>query len=137
MLRNLAQARKLHSQPLRDKLASVARCPWPTETVMDEGREFTLESADLLENECGAHRKIVISRNPQANSMIELCHQTLTNMVFARQTRDKHDLDPELGQHGVLAARQKAENSVVGTTSHATPPQLVFGCDGLLDTSRA
>ena len=104
---------------------------------MDEGREFALESADLLESKCRTHRKIVTSRNPRANSMIELCHQTLTNMVFARQTRDKHDLDPELGQHGVLAARQKAENSVVGTTSHATPPQLVFGCDVMLGASRA
>jgi len=36
----------------------LTRCPWPTEIVMDEGREFALEVADLLKSEHGAHRNL-------------------------------------------------------------------------------
>jgi len=66
--------------------------PWPTEIVMDKGREFALEVADLLETKCGMHCKIVTSRNLQANSMFDWCHQTLANMICTRQTREKRDL---------------------------------------------
>jgi len=65
--------------------------------VMDKGTEFALETADLLKSECGVHHKIIVSRKPQGNSMIERCHQTLANMLGARQTREKHNLDPEFG----------------------------------------
>ena len=67
--------------------------------------------------------------------MIERCYQTLANMIRTRQTRDKHDLDPEFGWSGVLAACRKAMNSTVHATSCATPSQLVFGRDALLNVS--
>jgi len=102
---------------------------------MDKGREFALEVADLLKSECGVHRTIITSRNPQANSMIEQCHQTLANMIRTRQIRDKYDLDPEFGWSGVLAACRKAMNSTVHTTSRATRSQLVCGRDALLNVS--
>jgi len=81
------------------------------------------------------HHKIITSGNLQANSMIERCNQTLANMIRTRQTRDKHDLDPEFGWSGVLAACRKAMNSTVHATSCATPSQLVFGRDALLNVS--
>jgi len=102
---------------------------------MDKGTEFALETADLLKSERGVHRKIIASRKPQVNSMIEQCHQTLANMLGARQTREKRNLDPEFGWSGVLAACRKAVNSAVHTTSLATPSQLVFGRNALLDVS--
>jgi len=113
----------------------LTQYPWPTEIVMDKGREFALEVADLLKSEYGIHHKIIASRNPQANSMIERCHQTLANMICTRQIRDKHNLDPEFGWSGVLAACRKAMSSTVHTTSRATPSQLVFGRDALLNVS--
>jgi len=113
----------------------LTRHPWPTEIVMDNGREFAPEVADLLVSECGTHRKIVASGNPQANSMTEWCHQTLANMIRTRQMRDKNDLDPEFGWSSELAACRKAMNSAVHTTSRAAPSQLVFGCDAPLDVS--
>jgi len=115
--------------------SSLTRHPWPMEIVMDKGREFALEVADLLKSECGVHHKIVTSRNPQANCMIERCHQTLANMICTWRMRDKHDLDPEFGWSGVLAACRKAMNSTVHTTSRATPSQLVFGWGALLNVS--
>jgi len=117
------------------EISWLTQCPWPTEIVMDKGREFALEVADLLKSEHGIHRKTITSRNPQANSMIEQCHQTLANMIRTRQIRDKHDLDPEFGWSGVLAACRKAMNSTVHTTSRATPSQLVFGRNALLNVS--
>jgi len=109
------------------EISWLTQHPWSTEIVMDKGREFALEVADLLKSECGAHRKIVTSRNPQANSMVERCHQTLANMIHTRQIGDKHDFDPEFGWSGMLAACGKAMNSTVHPTSRATLSQLVFG----------
>jgi len=117
------------------EMSWLTRHPWPTEIVMDEGREFAPEVADLLKSECGTHCKTVTSGNPQASSMIERCHQTLANMIRTRQTKDKNDLDPEFGWSGMLAACRKAMNSTVhaSTTSRATKSQLVFGRDALLN----
>jgi len=56
-------------------------------------------------------------------------------MICTRQIRDKHNLDPEFGWSGVLAACRKAMNSTVHTTSRATLSQLVFGRDALLNVS--
>jgi len=117
------------------EISWLARYPWPTEIVMDKEREFALEVADLLKSKCGIHRKIITSRNPQANSRIERCHQTLANMIRTWQIRDKHDLDPEFGWSGMLAACRKAMNSTVHTTSRATPSQLVFVRDALVIVS--
>ncbi len=49
----------------------LTRCPWPTEIVMDRGKEFAAEVREALKHECSIHRKIITTRNPQANSMIE------------------------------------------------------------------
>jgi len=58
----------------------LTRCPWPTEMTMDKEKEFAREVSKTLQNEHGVERKIVTSRNPQLNSMIERCHKTLHNM---------------------------------------------------------
>jgi len=102
---------------------------------MDKAREFALEVADLLKSQYGIHCEIITSQNSRANSMIERCHQTLANMICTRQIKDKHDLDPEFGWSSMLAACRKAMNSTVHTTSRATPSQLVFGRDALLNVS--
>jgi len=58
----------------------LSRHPWPTEIAMDKGTEFAAEASDTLKNECGIHRKIVTSRNPESSSMIERCHKMLHNV---------------------------------------------------------
>jgi len=55
----------------------LTRHPWPAETTVDKGREFAREVSETLQNECGIKWKIVTSRDPQSNSMIERCHKTL------------------------------------------------------------
>jgi len=102
---------------------------------MDKGKEFAREVSETLKNEYGVKRKIVTSRNPQSNSMIERCHKTLHNMIRSAQIKDKRDLDSLLGFKGVLAACRKAMNSTVHTAARATPTQLVFGRDAMLNAS--
>jgi len=80
----------------------LTRCPWPTEIAMVKGREFARgEVSETLENEHGVKRKIVASRSPQSNSMIERCHRTLHNMIRSAQIKDKRDLDSLLGFKGI------------------------------------
>jgi len=102
---------------------------------MDKGREFAREVSETLTNEYGIKRKIITSRNPQGNSVIERCHKTLYNMIHSAQIKDKRDLDSFFGFKGVLAACWKAMNSTVYTTACATPTQLAFGRDAMLNAS--
>jgi len=113
----------------------LSRYPWPMEITMDKGSEFAAEVRDTLKKEYGFVRKIITSRNPQSNSIIEQCHKTLHNMIRSAQITDKRDLDEFFGFQGVLAACRKAMNSTVHTTSRATPTQLVFGHDAMLNAS--
>jgi len=111
------------------------RHPWPTETTMDKGREFTREVSETLQNEHGVKRKIITSHDPQSNSMIERCHKTRHNVIRSAQIKDKRDTDSLLSFKGVLAACQKAMNSTVHTTARATPAQLVFGRGAMLNAT--
>jgi len=113
----------------------LSRYPWPMENAMDKGSEFAAEVWDTLKNKYGFVRKIITSQNPQSNSIIERCHKTLHNMICSAQIMDKRDLDEFFGFQGILAACRKAMNSTVHTTSRATPTQLVFGRDAMLDAS--
>ena len=52
-----------------------------------------------------------------------------------RDIRGKDDIDPDFGWTGVLSAVRHAVRSLVHTTTRATPTQLVFGRDALLNVS--
>jgi hypothetical protein len=56
-------------------------------------------------------------------------------MIRVQNIRDKHDLDKDFGWTGVLSAIRQAVRSLVHTTTRATPTQLVFGRDALLNVS--
>jgi len=101
----------------------LTRHPWPAETTVDKGREFAREVSETLQNECGIKWKVVTSRDPQSNSMIERCHKTLHNMIRSAQIKDRRDLDSLLGFKGALVACRKAVNSAVHTAARATPAQ--------------
>jgi NADH:ubiquinone oxidoreductase subunit len=111
----------------------LTRYPWPTEVVMDRGREFAAEVRDALKDEYGITRKVITTRNPQANAMVERVHQTLGNLIRAAQITGKSDLDEDFGWKGILAACRQAVRSTVHTTTKATPTQLVFGRDAILN----
>ena len=66
--------------------------------------------------------------------MIERAHQVIHNMIRSLEIRGAKDLD-DYGWDGVLAAVRQAMRSTVHTTNRATPTQLVFGRDALLNVS--
>ena len=82
-----------------DKIANrleftwLTRYPWPTEVVMDRGRELAAEVHETLKNECRINRKMITTRNPQANSIIERVHQVIHNMIRSIGIRDDRDLE--------------------------------------------
>ena len=111
------------------------RYPLPTEVVMDRGREFKAEVEQMLRDEYGITRKVITTRNPQANAMVERCHKTISNLIRTLKITKKSDLEPYGTWDGALSAVAKAYRGTVHTTLDATPTQLVFGRDAILNVS--
>jgi transposase InsO family protein len=105
------------------------RYPWPTQIVMDRGKEFMGDIKTLLQS-YGITRKPITTRNPQANAMVERAHQTLHNMISSQQIKTKDDL-PNGTWDGILSAVAFAMRATVHTTTQATPSQLVFNRDAI------
>ena len=102
---------------------------------MDRGREFAKEVSSALKNQCGIERELITTRNPQANSIVERIHQVVGDMIRTRDIRSRDDLDKDFPWLGILSAVRHAVRSLVHTTTRATPTQLVFGRDALLNVS--
>ncbi len=66
--------------------------------------------------------------------MVERAHQTIGNMIRANQIRDSRDL-PDGSWTGILSAVGFAMRATVHTTNKATPSQLVFGRDAILNVN--
>ena len=115
------------------EFAWLTRYPWPTEIIMDRGSEFAAEVSDTIRNEYGITRKLITTRNPQANSIVERIHQVIHNMIRTAGIEGKADLDPHFQWQGILSAVRQAVRSTVHTTTRATPTQLVFGRDAILN----
>ena len=105
------------------------------EIIKDGGREFAAEVSAMIRDECGINKKLIATRNPQANSIVERVHKTVHNMIRTTGIRDKDDVEARFGFSGILSAVRRAVNSTVHTTMRATPTQLVFGRDALLNVS--
>jgi hypothetical protein len=73
-------------------------------------------------------------RNPQANSIIERVHQTIGNMIRSFQL-GQLEIDEDDPFSGVLAAMMFATRATYHMTTQATPIQLVFGRDAILNTN--
>ena len=106
------------------------RYPWPSQVVMDRGREFMGDVIRLLTKDYGIQRKPITTRNPQANSIVERAHQTLHNMIRTQRIRSKNDLANGTW-NGLLSAVAFAMRATLHTTARATPMQLVFQRDAI------
>jgi transposase InsO family protein len=109
----------------------LVRYPRPTEVIMDRGREFYREVQQTLRDDYGITRKLITTRNPQANAMVERAHQTLHTMLSTMQLGQGEDVHETWS--GVLAAVGFAMRATVHTTTRATPMELVFGRDAILN----
>lgn len=88
------------------------------------------EFAKMVREDYGVKKKPITTRNPQANSMIERAHQTIANIIRTVSRSDLDELDP---WSGVLAATMFALRATHHTTLQASPMQLVFGRDAILN----
>jgi len=108
----------------------LTRYPRPEVLIFDHRTKFMAEFAEMCKNDYGINLKPMTVRNPQGNSIVERVHQMLGNIV---RTFSVEDLDAEDPWSGILAAARFAIHSTYHTTLQATPMQLVFGCDALLN----
>ena len=65
--------------------------------------------------------------------MVKRCHQTIGNIICTF-TDDFCELDKDQKWKGIIAAAKFACHVTVHTTLNASPTQLVFGRDTILNT---
>ncbi len=110
----------------------LTRYPRPSEIIYDKGTEFMAEFGEMIENDYGIKQRGISKRNPQANSIIERIHQTIGNII--RTLTANQEIDEDDPWSGLLAAVMFATRATYHTTLKATPMQLVFGRDAILNT---
>ena len=108
------------------------RYPLPEELVYDRGSEFLGEFARMIEEDYGIKKRPTTTRNPRANSILERAHQTLGNMLRTFEIHSDKEVTEE-NVNGILSAIMFAMRATVHTTNQATPMQLVFGRDALMN----
>ena len=109
------------------------RYPWPRKIQMDRGKEFVgHEFKNMCKDDYNIKCKFITTRNPQANAIIERVHQVLGNLIRSYELEDNY-MDEKDPWAGILTAAAFALRSTVHTTLKATPGQLVFGRDMMLN----
>ena len=111
----------------------LSRYPWPVEVINDRGNEFLAEVHEMLTNDYGCNVNKITTRNPQANAIVERVHQTIGNMIRTWFVDDDIELDEKDPFSGMLTALSFATRATVHTTLNASPSQLVFGRDAMLN----
>ena len=106
------------------------RYPYPNKLVLDRGKEFMAEFLRMVKNDYGIKPRPITTRNPQANAIIERVHQTIGNIL---RTFDVRSMDQEDPWGGILAATMFSVRATYHTTMRASPMQLVFGRDAILN----
>jgi transposase InsO family protein len=106
------------------------RHPLPQRITLDRGTEFMAEFAKMAKEDYGLKLKPITTRNPQANAIIERVHQTIGNII---RTFNVQAMDQDDPWTGILAATMFAVRATCHTTLQASPMQLVFGRDAVLN----
>ena len=98
--------------------------------MFDRGTEFMAEFAKMCENDYGLKRKTITTRNPKSNAIIERIHQTIGNIIRTFDVSNIFNNDP---WSGILAATIFAVRATNHKTLQASPMQLGFGRDAILN----
>ena len=109
----------------------LTRYPWPTNIILDRGTEFMGEFKRMIKEDYGIKKRPITARNPQANAIIERVHQTIGQMLRSFQVQNTENIVNPF--KGILSAICFAVRATVHTTLKATPTQLVFGRDHILN----
>ena len=87
----------------------------------------------IVEEDHGIEKRPTTVRNPCANSILEQIHQTMGNIIRTFSLHDQDDLIAGDPWDGILAATMFALHMTYHTTLQATPMQLVFGRDAIMN----
>jgi hypothetical protein len=128
------QNREAHTVASVVEQTWLTRYPWPSIVVFDKGTEFMGDFARMVAKDYGIERKGITVRNPQANAIIERIHQTIGNIIRTFEIQNSDDLDENDPWSGILSATMFAIRATFHTTLQATPAQLVFGRDAIMNT---
>ena len=104
--------------------------PLPQWIVFDRGTKFMAEFSKMCQNDYGIKRKPITTRNPQSNAIIERIHQTIGNII---RTFDVSNIVNNNPRSGILAVTMFAVRTDDKTLVQASPMQLVFGRDAILN----
>jgi hypothetical protein len=115
------------------EIAWLTRYPWPETLICDRGTEFLNNFAKEVHNTYGITQNTATVRNPQANAILERIHQTLGNILRTYELYNTEQ-DLEDAWSGILAAASFALRATIHTTLQATPMQVVFGRDAMLQS---
>eukprot|EP00957_Ditylum_brightwellii_P066976 5084383-Ditylum_brightwellii.AAC.1 len=86
----------------------------------------------MIQRDYGVTKRPITARNPQANRIVKRIHQTIGNMLYTFCIHST-ELDEEDPQSGILEAVIFDTRATIHSTSRATPAQLVFGHDAMLN----
>jgi transposase InsO family protein len=106
------------------------RYPLPQRITFNRGTEFMAEFTKMCRNDYGLKRKPITTRNPQSNAIIECIHQMTGNII---RTFDVTTINKDDPWSGILAASMFAVRDTYHTTLRASPMQLVFGREAILN----
>ena len=67
----------------------LSKYPWPSKIIIDQGTEFMKELIQMIEKDYGITRRPITTRNPQANSILEISHQTIGNIIRTIQVNNQ------------------------------------------------
>ena len=90
------------------------------------------ELAEMIKVDYQIKRKPATTKNPQSNSIIERIHQTLGDMLRTFELPNS-EIEGDMALNGIFSAIMFAVRSTYHTTLKATPMQLVYGRDAILN----
>ena len=113
----------------------LCRYPRPMVIIADRGGEFSGQFFETnLREEYGIELRLITTANPQANAVVERIHQVIGNMLRSLDMETCYLMPPPFDPfEGIIAAISFAIRSTWSTTMRATPGQLIFGRDMLLN----
>ena len=106
------------------------RYPLPQQIVFDCGTEFMAEFSKMCQNGYGLKRKPITTTNPQYNAIIKITRKTIGNIICTFGMFNIINNNP---WSGILAATIFTVIETYHTTLKASPMQLVFGRDAILN----
>ena len=88
------------------------------------------EFAKMCQNDYGLKRKPITTRNPQSNAIIKRINQNIGNIICTFDVSNIVNNDP---WSGILAATMFVVRATYHRKLQASPMQLVFGWDAILN----